>query len=392
MTCKTASAAPAPDRLIEQLYGTFSDDLRMEGCLRLMTQVFGNRLTGIHRDDLTAGHASYPAMVSDELDAGALHTLARDYERKAPVNNLWSHRSGPGYIRQGYQYGEAVVSDAELLASPYYSQYLKPADIRYGMGICLDHQGPSRFTVMSFNRPPRRGPFGERDLAMVRHLRPHLVKLYAIHRRLARLEGELDTLRSTFDRVPVGMLLMDPDGRLLDCNAAAERLLQESPDVLRTPDGTLRFRSSRAQAQLKAAMARREDDLASPAALAMLIPSQRGQPGQDLVLHLCPLPPSAPDLLTVGGRTLGLLYALDDAGSSKVGLQVLQATLGLTRMEARVCMALRTHRDMEEVAQVLGVAISTVRSHLKHAFAKTGTSRQSELVLLVERLLSLAPR
>ena len=39
--------------------------------------------------------------------------------------------------------------------------------------------------------------------------------------------------------------------------------------------------------------------------------------------------------------------------------------------------------SLEEVADKRGVSLNTARSHLKHAFAKTETSRQSELVRLI---------
>lgn len=60
-------------------------------------------------------------------------------------------------------------------------------------------------------------------------------------------------------------------------------------------------------------------------------------------------------------------------------------------MESAIVMSLRDHHDPFQVALELDLAISTVRSHLKHAFRKTGTSRQSELLQLVDRVLAGAP-
>jgi DNA-binding CsgD family transcriptional regulator len=73
------------------------------------------------------------------------------------------------------------------------------------------------------------------------------------------------------------------------------------------------------------------------------------------------------------------------SGDSKPPTDVLalQRTHGLTRAEARVVSRLAVGLDLPTIAAELGVGVETVRSHLKRAYAKTGTSRQAELVRLV---------
>jgi len=53
---------------------------------------------------------------------------------------------------------------------------------------------------------------------------------------------------------------------------------------------------------------------------------------------------------------------------------------GLTPREVCVLMLLLQGAGPEEAAASMGVAVTTVRSHLNSLFAKTGTSRQAELV------------
>jgi DNA-binding CsgD family transcriptional regulator len=61
----------------------------------------------------------------------------------------------------------------------------------------------------------------------------------------------------------------------------------------------------------------------------------------------------------------------------------LQRAHGLTRAEARVVSRLASGLDVPAIAAELRVSVETVRSHLKHAYAKTGTKRQAELVRMV---------
>lgn len=63
-------------------------------------------------------------------------------------------------------------------------------------------------------------------------------------------------------------------------------------------------------------------------------------------------------------------------------LAALQRLFGLTAAEARVLALLLDDCRPREIADELHLSITTVRSHLKALFAKTGTHRQSELVAL----------
>ena len=61
----------------------------------------------------------------------------------------------------------------------------------------------------------------------------------------------------------------------------------------------------------------------------------------------------------------------------------LQGLFGLTAAEAAVAVALAQGRAAEDLAGRLGVSLNTVRTHIKNVLAKTGTSRQAQLVALI---------
>ena len=74
------------------------------------------------------------------------------------------------------------------------------------------------------------------------------------------------------------------------------------------------------------------------------------------------------------------LWADDDPG--------LAAGLGFAHAHDRMVQMMLVRliaqgMSLEEAARARGVSMNTARSHLKHAFAKTGTARQSELLRLV---------
>jgi DNA-binding CsgD family transcriptional regulator len=62
---------------------------------------------------------------------------------------------------------------------------------------------------------------------------------------------------------------------------------------------------------------------------------------------------------------------------------VIAKQFGLTQAELRVLFSVVEIGGVSEVAEVLGIAEATVKTHLQHVFEKTGTGRQADLVKLV---------
>lgn len=60
----------------------------------------------------------------------------------------------------------------------------------------------------------------------------------------------------------------------------------------------------------------------------------------------------------------------------------------MTESEAEVVLRIARGPALSAVAEELCLSVATVKTHLQHAYQKTGTHRQSELVRLT---LSLMP-
>jgi DNA-binding CsgD family transcriptional regulator len=64
---------------------------------------------------------------------------------------------------------------------------------------------------------------------------------------------------------------------------------------------------------------------------------------------------------------------------------VLRDRFGLTPSEARLALRLVTGESLRSAALALNVSYETARTALKVIFTKTGTHRQSELVIVILR-------
>ena len=103
-----------------------------------------------------------------------------------------------------------------------------------------------------------------------------------------------------------------------------------------------------------------------------------------LVLHAIPVDRQETDYPAWPAAALVLI--VDPAGEAGVDPAAAAAALGLTRTESRVAVLLARGMSVKEIAKATGRKESTIRTHVKHMFAKHGLSRQADLVRLVRSL------
>jgi DNA-binding CsgD family transcriptional regulator len=88
-------------------------------------------------------------------------------------------------------------------------------------------------------------------------------------------------------------------------------------------------------------------------------------------------------VVTEAVRLMRLAVSAGRPDDEPTSVLELQRRLGLTRMEARVTARLAGGLCVRDIAGALGIRVSTVRTHLKSAYAKTGARGQPDLIRLV---------
>jgi DNA-binding CsgD family transcriptional regulator/PAS domain-containing protein len=384
------AGTPSVDAIVRDLYGSLSEDTSFRPCLRAVGPPFRAHITALHHEELLVRSSGLEMM--GEVEGEEFQRMAGDYSERWLGKNLWIERGIGMLMTRGYGVGDENVGARELLESEYFRHFLRPVDIRHGLGINVQTDGVASLAILSVNRAECEGEFTPEELALVAELRPHLVNAYAICRRLATLSAEADGLRAGFDCNPLGMLVLDADGHVLEHNAEAARLLRTGPGLSCGAGGVLHFSQPSVHARYRAAVARLVDPQFPPQPATMVVSAGGASAPAGLALHLCPFPASSVPVRSRGGRLLAFLCELSPASEHKLAACVLRAAFGFTPMETEVVLMLHEHYDPAHAALQLGLAVSTVRSHLKHVFAKTGASGQGELMRLVDRLLGSLPR
>jgi DNA-binding CsgD family transcriptional regulator len=77
-----------------------------------------------------------------------------------------------------------------------------------------------------------------------------------------------------------------------------------------------------------------------------------------------------------------------DPETAGMAVGLLKDLFGLTPAQAAVAGKLAEGETLEHIAAKLRISLHTARDHLKIVFAKTGTSRQSQLVALLTRTVA----
>ena len=380
---------PSLDAAVRELYGSLGDGMRLDEPLHRLGAIFRSHISGLHIEDFGAHRGRLT--IAGDVGSHEFLELTDAYSSRWNGQNLWMERSFDGFQKQGWQHGDAVVGTAELRSSAYYRHFLKPLDIRHGLGICIWSGGPFDMAVASFHRGHGDRGFDADDLNMVEQARPHLVNAYAIYRRLARLEGSLTSFRACFERAPLGMLMLAADGRVLEANAAAHDGLAEAGIAI-TRQRMLALPPALQRRYAEALRALASSPLAPARSLVVECVSSDDMMPLRFVLHLCALPAKILSGTHAGTRVLAFFAELQPGQPDAPREAVLCELLGLTPTEARVVLALRRHIDVTATAGALNLSPNTVRTHLRSIHDRLGIRRTSGLLQLVERLIGSLPK
>jgi DNA-binding CsgD family transcriptional regulator/PAS domain-containing protein len=237
--------------------------------------------------------------------------------------------------------------------------------------------GTSVLRVFGSESAGRPSP-GQRRLGS--RLMPHLRRAVRMHHRVAEAENERRALASAFDRIPIGLILVDGRHHVRATNRAAERILAGRAGLELNRDGLNAVDSAQQTESLQRLLAE---------AIAARHPAEDEAPAQGLLLgcagrralQVVVTRIDPPD----GGSqpTHAAVFVCDSEQELAERPELLRSLFDLTPAEAALARRLASGCSLERSARELGIAIGTARQRLQQIFAKTQTNRQSELVRLL---------
>jgi DNA-binding CsgD family transcriptional regulator len=275
---------------------------------------------------------------------------------------------------------QELVPDEELLESEYYRNYLEPVGLFHILGVdTLEPDG--MLARLRIARRADEEPFTTAHKTLCERILPHLRRAIQLHARLSRTESERDLYAGAVDQLSVATVILDERGRVLNTNAVARHILAQQDGITLEAEQLHlvdRAQNLELQSLVEAAIAaQRAGTTGMARALRVSRPS--GRPELGLVIR--PVPASE---WAEGQSSPCIVAFISDPGlEESASQQLLGELFELTPAEANLAIKLARGLSLAQVCAEQNISQHTARAQLKSIFAKTGATRQAELVRLV---------
>jgi DNA-binding CsgD family transcriptional regulator len=275
--------------------------------------------------------------------------------------------------------GDIIPYD-EFCETRAYQEWGRPQGLVDALNVVLDKAETSAAMFCVF-RHERDGLVDDEMRRRMCLIVPHIRRAVLIGRVIDLKTTEAASLSDTFDGLSAGMLLVDDTARIVHANASGHAMLAAN-DFLRTVGGRLVAGDAQTDQALQDTFAAAGSGDAALGIRGIAVPLIACD-GDCYVAHVLPLTSGARRRTGASYSAVAALFVHKAALETPSPPEVIAKRFGLTPSELRVLLGIVEVGGVSETAVALGIAETTVKTHLHHLFVKTGTSRQAELVKLV---------
>jgi DNA-binding CsgD family transcriptional regulator/PAS domain-containing protein len=273
-----------------------------------------------------------------------------------------------------------LVADEEFYESRFYQEWCKPQrfyDSIHFKVLETDHR-VGWWAAHRLESYPR---YASADVRLVSLLAPHVCRAMTISDALNLKTIRSEALEATLSALTSGVYLVDRLGRIIYMNQAAERQVDDGK--------VLHIENNRLAPIDRVALAALSSDLDQAIAdkvaarpdggFSLALPSTEGT---GLVATILPLHRGERRNLCGAFAAMAAIFVQDPVVVPPFAGEAFAKLYGLTGSELRVLLAMAPGLSVKEAAEVLGIGETTAKTHLQHIYAKTGTSKQTELMHL----------
>jgi DNA-binding CsgD family transcriptional regulator len=271
------------------------------------------------------------------------------------------------------------VAAREAISLKMAQRYLQAFEPCEGISVLSASRSATRKLIAALWEDGR--IFGGDNLRSMRLLAPHLDRALRLQMRLNSADLRADTASGALDCLAHGVILVDQFGQVLWVNRRAQEIMNGSNALYLCSADLVGRRPSDTRALRELIKG------ATSSGMQGLLAIGRDDHWRPLLLIAIPLKPI---VSSDGSKEFarGVIFISDPDRSDNPSIESLQRAFRLTYREAQAAIAVADGHGLQAAADIMGVALTTARSQLQEAFAKTGTSHQAELAALVHRTLT----
>jgi DNA-binding CsgD family transcriptional regulator len=264
-----------------------------------------------------------------------------------------------------------MIGRQEYERGRFFKEWSEPQGYHDYIGSVLMRQKHAIYTI-AFGRTRDVPIFDRDDHDKLAFLVPHAARALQIADRLNTIATDRAELLATLDSLSTPVILVDLEHNIRQINTSAS-ILVDTLQGIEKVDGKLRFSSSKVQDEFIAQM---QQPSARGATLQCNL--NNGMQVHMLAKHI---DKQRSTLSRLDERVL-IVVDWPKAKVAPIGAE-LRDKYGLTIGELRVLSLLIDGGNMKSIARDLGLAVNTIKTHIKSLFLKTETNRQQDLLRIV---------
>jgi DNA-binding CsgD family transcriptional regulator len=294
-----------------------------------------------------------------------------------------SIRPPPGILLSeiGQPIGTADIMEVEeFYRTRIYQEWARPQGLVEMAAAVLDRTATGA-TLFGVFREERHGLIDDDTRWRMRQIVPHIRRAMLIGKAIEMKAAEADSFADTLDGLNAGMFLVDGESRIVHSNASGQALLADGA-ALCGANGRIKPTDAAAARALKdiVAAARGGDEVVGMKGIAVPLTARTGE---RYTAHVLPLTSGARRQARARYAAVAAVFIRKAEIEAPSPPEIIAKHYQLTPTELRVLLAIVEIGGVRETSDALGIGEATVKTHLHRVFAKTGASRQADLVKLV---------
>jgi DNA-binding CsgD family transcriptional regulator/PAS domain-containing protein len=273
-----------------------------------------------------------------------------------------------------------IMPYREFLETRFYKEWCRPQGMVDAVTAVLDKSVTSAALFVVF-RYQSEGVVDDEMRRRMRLVVPHIRRAVLIGRLVDLRATDAASLADTLDGLSAAMCAVNADGRIVHANAACHVLL-DAGDFLSVAGGRIVASDPKIDQAFRELFAAAGSGDAAVGIRGIALPLMAPD-GSRYVAHVLPLTSGARRLAGIAYSATAALFICKVATDAPAAPEVIARAYDLTPTELRVLLAIVEVGGVPESAVALGIAESTVKTHLRNLFVKTGARRQADLVKIV---------